>query len=228
MSGDYETCKETLEKAVDLEPEDAQGHYLLALAYQRSVNDNLDKAQDQFKEALRADPEFSQAYLALGRLYRNVPGNEALAIEQIKKALAAAQKADDVELATQAHAELARLYYARDQYDQCIDEWMQVLETRPDDSAAHRRLGLCYAMRRRTGDMEQAIEELETALKIDFDHIDAYYFYLGQYYAMQDEYPRAFLAWDQFLRFSDNEELNATVREWMAAYRAALEEEDGP
>ncbi len=103
-----------------------------------------------------------------------------------------------------------------------------MLEDFPEDADAHRRIALCYAMRRQEGDMEQAIDEFEQALKLDFEHLDAYYFYLGQYYAFQEDYPRAFLAWDQFLRLSNNQELKAEVRKWIGAYREALEEETAP
>jgi hypothetical protein len=84
-------------------------------------------------------------------------------------------------------------------------------------------------MRGEGGDLGRAVAELEQALTHDFDYIDAYYFYLGEYYATEEkDYPRAFLAWDQFLRFSDNEELESRVHEWMDAYQSALEEEGGP
>jgi tetratricopeptide (TPR) repeat protein len=83
-------------------------------------------------------------------------------------------------------------------------------------------------MRRNEGDLERAIDELELALDLDFEHMDAYYFYLGQLYASQEDYPRAFLAWDQFLRFSDNEELKEQVRGWIEDFEAALREERTP
>jgi tetratricopeptide (TPR) repeat protein len=228
-SGDFSACIESLEKAVELEPDDSQGHYFLALAYQYGAQDGLDKAEAQYQEALRADPSLGRAHLALASLYRSVPGKEVLAVEEVKRALDLALEANDEELATRARSELARLYYARDQYDECIDEWKQVLESEPDDSAAHRRLGLCYAMRGEEGDLEQAVTELERALVLDYSHVDAYYFFLGRYYAEEKkDYPRAMFAWDQFLRLSDNKELRGRVREWVEAYQADLEEEKSP
>lgn len=228
ISGDYEACIQTLQKAVEIEPDDAWGRYWLGLAYQHGAEDGLDKALVEYQKALRVDPRLGKAHLALGLLLRDTPGQEVLAIEEVKKALDAALEAGDEELAAKAHAELASLYYARDEYDRCVEQWKQVLETTPDDADAHRRLGLCYAMRRGTGDLESAVQEMETALALDFDHMDAYYFYLGQYYATQKDYPRAIFAWDQFLRFSDSEELNAEVRGWIRSYQEALTEEQEP
>jgi tetratricopeptide (TPR) repeat protein len=226
--GEVEQCVEGLEKAVELAPDDSRNRFWLGLAYQQSAQDGVDKAREQFLKALRMDPEFAQAHLALGSLYRSQPGNEALAFEELERALAAAIESGDVELETKARSELAAFYYAQDNYAQCVEQWMEVLEENPEDADAHRRIALCYAMRRDQGDMEQAISEFEQALQLDFEHMDAYYFYLGQYYASQDDYPRAFLAWDQFLRFSDNEELKAEVRELLDAYQEALEGEVAP
>ena len=228
ISGDYETCIKTLQKAVEMEPDDAWGRYWLGLAYQHGAEDGLDKSLAEYQEALRVDPRLGKAHLALGLLLRDMPGQQVLAIEEVKKALDAALEVGDEELAAKAHAELASLYYARDEYDRCIEQWKQVLETTPDDADAHRRLGLCYAMRRGTGDLELAVQEMETALALDFDHMDAYYFYLGQHYATQKDYGRAIFAWDQFLRFSDSEELNAEVRGWIRSYQEALTEEKEP
>ena len=225
MFGANEECVETLEKAVRLAPDDAQVHFWLALAYQQSSQDGFDQALDHYGEALRLEPDLGRAYIALGDIYQSRPGNEPLAIEAYNKALQVAVKVGDEELATRARAALAQVYYLQDHYDKCIDEWTQVLEADPDDADAHRRLGLCYAMRRGTGDLERAVTEMETALSLDFQ-MDAYYFYLGQYYATRDEPARAMLAWDQFLRFSDNPELNAEVRRWMEAYQEALGEEE--
>ena len=103
-----------------------------------------------------------------------------------------------------------------------------MLEEYPEDPDARRRLGLCYAMRRNECEMERAIAELELGLKLDFEQMDAYYFYLGRYYALQEDYPRAFLAWDQFLRFSDNEELKEEVRGWIARFEEMLQADTSP
>ena len=225
---EYEPCVEALEKAVELAPDDSLNRYWLGLAYQQSAQQGENRAHEQYVEALRIDPEFGLAHLALGRLYRSQPGNEALALEALERALDAALESGDEDLEAKARSELAAFYYGQDNYAQCIEEWLEVLEEYPEDADAHRRIALCYAMRREEGDIEQAIDEFERALQLDFEQMDAYYFYLGQYYAHQDDYPRAFLAWEQFLRFSDNEELKAQVGEWLEAYREAMEREAAP
>jgi tetratricopeptide (TPR) repeat protein len=228
LRGENEACIEALEKAVELAPDDPLGRYWLGLAYQRVAQDGQQKAEEQFFEALRLEPDLGRAHLALGSLYRGQPGQEARSFEELQRALSAAVETGDEDLEVKARTELAVLYYGQDNYDQCVEEWLRVLEEYPEDADARRRLGLCYAMRRNESDLERAIAELEMALKLDFEQMDAYYFYLGQYYASQEDYPRAFLAWDQFLRFSDNEELKDEVRGWIEHFRQALQEETTP
>jgi len=216
LSGEYEVCVRTLEKAVEMEPDDRWGRYWLAVAYQQSADDGFDKALAQYEQVLRMEPEFAEAHLSLGLLYRSQPGKEVLAIEEFKQALDAAVHAKDKDLAAKARAELATQYYAQDNYSQCVDEWQQVLAVSPDDAVAHRRLGLCYAMRGEEGDLEQAVAELEQALVLEFGYVDVYYFFLSRYYATEKEdYPRAIWAMEQFLRFSDDEEIKAEARDWI-------------
>jgi superkiller protein 3 len=228
LSGDGTACIETLEKAVRLEPDNSRGHYLLALAYQQNAQGGLDSAVREFGEALRIEPQLAIAYLAMAELYASHSGYESLAIEAYQEAARVARDNGDQAVETRANAGLARLYYRQDEYDKCIDKWQQVLEVDAEDPDAHRRLGLCYAMRMQEGDLERAVGAMETALVLDYGQIDAYYFYLGQYYATQEEWWRAMLAWDQFLRFSKDEERNEMVREWMEAYRQSLEQEGAP
>ena len=83
-------------------------------------------------------------------------------------------------------------------------------------------------MRQGVGDLEKAVAALEQSLQLDFGQLDAYYFSLGQFYASQQEYARAFFAWDQFLRFSEDEELKAEVRAMLEAMQRAMEEGQAP
>jgi superkiller protein 3 len=228
LSGDGTACMETLEKAVRLEPDNARGHYLLALAYQQNAQGDLDSALREFGEALRIEPQLAIAHLAMGDLYASQPGYEPLAIEAYQEAARIAHDTGSQGVETRAYAGLARLYYRQDDYDECIDTWQQALEGDPEDPDAYRRLGLCYAMRQEEGDLERAVGAMEAALVLDYGQIDAYYFYLGQYYATQEEWWRAMLAWDQFLRFSEDEERNEIVREWMQGLHQAIEEESAP
>ena len=216
LRGDYTTCIETLERAVEMEPDDSMGRFWLALAYQNDAETDLNRALSEYAEALKIDPDLAKAHLALGDLYADRPGREAIAVEAYTYALGLAVEQGDAELASEASSALARLYYAQDDYSLCIEEAKKVLAADPDDPDAHRRLGLCYGMRGGQGDLEQALVHLEEALRGQFLNLDAYYFYLGQYYAERQDLARAVWSWEQFLRFSENEEMNAQVRQFLA------------
>lgn len=215
LHGNLPECVAALEESVALDPEDADGHYLLAAAYHQSALHGFNESLKQYQEAIARDPQNGRAYVGLGLLYGQETGKEALAFETFQKALQVATETDDEVAALKARSELAALYYAQDNYTQCIEEWTQVLEATPDDPAAHRRLGLCYAMRDDQGDLEQAISELERSMVLSFGPIDAYYYYLGHLYARQEDYDHALWSWEQFLHFSQNPELNQEVQNWV-------------
>jgi tetratricopeptide (TPR) repeat protein len=228
LRGDYDACTETLRTAVELEPDNPQGHYWLGLAHHQGAEDGFAEAERAYLRSLHLEPGSAKTHLALGGLYQSQPGMEALAFEQIDEALRLAIQNQEPEVEAKAHAELARYYYAQNNYDLCVQEWQKVLEDQPEDEDALRRLGFCLAMRSERGDLESAVAALERSLELDFGQMDAYYFYLGQYYASQEEYTRAFFAWDQFLRFSEDEELKAEVRTWLQAYQEAMQEGEAP
>jgi tetratricopeptide (TPR) repeat protein len=213
IKGEYDECVRTLERAVELDPDDKMGHYWLGSAYQSSSEDGFEKSLGHYLEALRRDPEFGEAHLGLAFLYKSQPGKEALSIEEFKQALESEWEFYDEEYRSIARAELANLYYGQNDYDRCIQEWKQVLEDDSEDARAHFRLGLCYGMRGREGDLEKAVAEMEEGLALGFSNVDIYYQFLGKLREEQDDRAGAIWAWEQFLRFSDDEDLNAEVRE---------------
>ena len=213
IKGQYDECVRTLERAVELDPDDKMGHYWLGSAYQSSAEDGFEKSVGHYLEALRRDPEFGEAHLGLAFLYKSQPGREVLSIEEFKKALESEWEIYDEEYRSVARAELANLYYGQNEYDRCIEEWTLVLKDDSDDARAHFRLGLCYGMRGREGDLEKAVSEMEEGLALGFSNVDIYYQFLGKLREEQDDRAGAIWAWEQFLRFSDDEDLNAEVRE---------------
>lgn len=225
--GDTERCIATLEHAVEMEPDDPLNHYFLAIAYQENAGATLSRAFDQFEETLELNPDLGEAHYHLGLLHRSQPGSEALALESFYRALQVAVDTEDDDLAAKVHAELASLYTGWDNFTRCIESWEEVLKRKPDDSDAHRRLGLCYAMRGEKGDLEKAVIEMEQALVRDFDQIDAYYYFLGKYYALErGDHDRAAWALEQFMRLTDNEQLKSQVEEWIE--QGIAEMEDAP
>ena len=217
MRGELDPCTEALEKAAEMEPDDAWGRFWLASAYQRSAVDGFEKALAQYQEALRLDERFGEAHLGLAYLYQSRPGSEAESFEEFQMALDAALEAENEELATTARVELAAIYYAQDNYGRCIEESSKVVQAKPDEPYGHFRLGLCYAMRGREGDLDFAMAQLHESILLGGDHIDVYFFFLGQYHYTNEDYARAAWAWEQFLGFSNNDEVKDVVRSQLEA-----------
>jgi tetratricopeptide (TPR) repeat protein len=228
LNDEVEACAEALRAAIALDPENAQGHYWLALAYQQGAEERFAEAERAYLRALSLEPDSAKMHLALGGLYQGQPGMEAQAFEQFSEALRLAVQTGEDKLEARARSELARYYYGQNNYDLCIQELQKALEKQPKDEDTLRRLGLCFAMRGGTGDLEQAVAALEESLLLDFGQIDTYYLVLGQLYASQDEHWRALFAWDQLMRLSDNEELKAEVGRWLEEYQQAMREGRAP
>jgi tetratricopeptide (TPR) repeat protein len=66
-AGDNPQALKYYRQALDLDPEDPQGHYNLAEMYYDT--DDLSGAETECREALRLDPGFAYAYLTLGNIY---------------------------------------------------------------------------------------------------------------------------------------------------------------
>jgi len=83
-AGDSGLALDLLLKAEKEDPENPHIHYNLGIAY--LGKDLLDKSEQQFKEAIRLKPDFSEAYNYLGRIYLYRGQTEA-AIQCFQKAL---------------------------------------------------------------------------------------------------------------------------------------------
>src|SRR5437867_3744064 len=70
QSGHYQEAIEPLQKAINKKPDASKemaGHYLLALAY-TGLN-KYQEAVESYKEAIKLNPNFTNAYIGLGKAY---------------------------------------------------------------------------------------------------------------------------------------------------------------
>lgn len=151
---------------------EAYRYFVKAMYHVGNINANLssrpeaDLAVDLFKKAVEVDPNYALAHAQLGYTYTKIAvfleENPAW-IELAKQELAAAERLNP-ELAD-VHA--ARYFIAFSQYEgwQVETAFRELqLAQELDPNAAHLELGDLYA---HVGAEEKAVEEYETALKID-------------------------------------------------------------
>lgn len=147
-----------------------------------------EEAIKQFKKAIEKKPDYAEAYNNLGVAY--------IGAEKFDDAVNALEKA--IELSprfTEAYFSLGRAYYLNKEYYKAIDAFTNLIGKNPDDNLlvnAYYHLSLIFmdkgqpkdsaealtaaaTIYEKHGDVEKAIEELETAVGIYPDSASAHY-----------------------------------------------------
>jgi tetratricopeptide (TPR) repeat protein len=155
QNGRYQEAVEPLKKALDKKPDASKemaGHYLLALAY-TGLN-RLQEAIEAYKAAIKLNPNFTNAYIGLGKAYFTLEYYEDAA-ETYKKAVSL-----DPSYAV-GHFSLGVAYIGLKRYKEAIEPLNKALSLKADFVEARYYLGVAHA---RLGDKESALKEQE-ALK---------------------------------------------------------------
>jgi len=145
-------AKSAAQKAIELDPDLADGHVSLALV-ELSYDWDLAGAAREFSRALELNPNsatarhwYSHYFMAAGDLDR--------ATEQMREALRLEPLSPSINIGVGWC-----LYYSR-HYDQAIEQFRSVVEIDPSLPLAHQTLGMAYQQK---GQFDQAIEEYKRA-----------------------------------------------------------------
>ena len=145
-------AKSAAQKAIELDPDLADGHVSLALV-ELSYDWDLAGAAREFSRALELNPNsatarhwYSHYFMAAGDLDR--------ATEQMREALRLEPLSPSINIGVGWC-----LYYSR-HYDQAIEQFRSVVEIDPSLPLAHQTLGMAY---QQEGQFDQAIEEYKRA-----------------------------------------------------------------
>ncbi len=161
---------------------------------------DMAEARRLFQRAGDLDPNFAQAFAALGyTLYLQVVFSYADSpLEDLELALRLANKAvalDDKE--AMAHLALGRVQTLRGEYDAAIAELRTAIDLNPSSALARHGLGLALML---TGQLDKAISELDAAIRLTprDPYVWAFYAYrawasvlLGDYEAAVEDARRA-------------------------------------
>jgi tetratricopeptide (TPR) repeat protein len=202
---------EQFEQIVQLEPNAIDNHLLLGRLY--ILNKDLLKAENEFKTAVRLQPDSEEAVTNLAYLY-NEEGDQAKAAQTLssvpepgrsaklysalgytyeqqkdyKKAIAAYRKAVELDKENlDAMRGLAQNLLSDGQLEAAIEEYKLIVEADPQDAQAQLRIA---EIQRRSGKLDAALESLKKAESLVQDSMEVPYNF-ALVYAAQGRYDDA-------------------------------------
>jgi tetratricopeptide (TPR) repeat protein len=139
---------------------DANEYFLLGCTYEsfRSYSEAI----EAYKESLRRDPNYSDAYINLGVVYYKL-GKYSDAIEAFKEA----SKVQPDSLLV--YRKLGTAYIIRGAYSEAVDAFRKATDIEPNNAEAHFNLGIAFFL---TGDKTAAFEEYITLRDMDKERAD--------------------------------------------------------
>ena len=136
--------------------DNAKEHCNLGIVYYKKKL--YDKGIEEYKEAIRIDPDCAEAHLGLGLAYYGEKGLYDEAIEEYKEAIRI--KPDFAEV----HFRLGWAYDEKGLDDKAIKEYKEAISIKPDFAWAHYNLGMVYFFLNRR---EDALDEYKILKKLD-------------------------------------------------------------
>ena len=166
--------------------------------FSHDTRDSNDEASDLFQRAIDLDPNYADAYAALGFSYYEavISGWSEFNAEELERAEALAQKALALDpLTTRAYRLLAQLHLFRKRFDLALAQVDRALEINPSDADNYADRGAILAW---AGKAAEALPWLEGALR--FDQADGFASArLCMAYYLLRRYPEALDAGDRAL-----------------------------
>jgi len=139
---------------------DANEYFLLGCEYENSHS--YKEAIEAYKESLRMNPNYPDAYINLGVVYYKL-GKYSDAIEAFKEAA----KVEPNSLLV--YRKLGTAYIIRGAYSEAVDAFRKATDIDPNNAEAHFNLGIAYFL---TGDKTAAFQEYITLRDIDKERSD--------------------------------------------------------
>ena len=141
------------------------------------------QAIQNFKEAIRINPDDAVAYFGLGDVYSDLYCYEK-AIGAYREAIKIGHSDD--------YAKLGDNYLSLSRYNEAIEAYKESIRINPDDADVHLALGdaYCSAYGSDTNCPEEAIESYKEAIRLNPNSFDAHWF-LGHFYYESSRYTDA-------------------------------------
>ncbi len=155
----YLSVAENLRAFINNPPPDQAGKIDFT-AVRKQIDDNMVKAEDNFKKAISLYNNYGQALYSLAAVYDR-EGKLPEAIKQFEKLQTTNQRDPSVLF------QLGLLYYRNNQKDNAFNAWQQAVVLFPNYSNARWYLSLVYEER---GDLISALNQVEEIAKLNLDN----------------------------------------------------------
>jgi tetratricopeptide (TPR) repeat protein len=153
--GEYDKARKAFKEAARRDPDNAEAHYRLGLAY-RELNE-MDYALRAFEQSIRINPDYTEAHYDLGMAYKKFNRYDA-ALNSFRAAVRLDPGSADAQ------------YYLGDTYldaglkKEALAAFLKAVEIKPDHAEAHYGLGRIYVM---FSDIGAALREYKILLSLD-------------------------------------------------------------
>ena len=144
-----------------------------------------------FEKAIELDPDYSFAYVGLGRAYNNQAsyGCTEFPTQALQQSEDLALKALSIdESNADAYALLGFVYTYFERYDRAIKNLNLAIQLNPNDANSLKTRGHALIW---SGRVDDAIHSLETAFRFDPNQAPGTFMFLGIGYYLKDQYGKA-------------------------------------
>jgi tetratricopeptide (TPR) repeat protein len=189
---DYENCAAAIQKAIEIEPANADAYYLKGMALME--NEKMNLATESFQRAVTINQGHYDALMQLGYIWEKK--DQKMAIEYFKSAVKANK------LSTEALYNLGLLYQENDQPTKAIESYEMILKLDSSNKLAIYNIG--YVNLVYLNKYSEGANWFTKVIKIDPDYSDAL-FNRGYCFELLKEKEKARLDYMQVLKLNVND-----------------------
>lgn len=195
-------------EAIKLDPLESRYHWEIAKSY--FADGELEKAEKEFKQTIRLNDGFGEAYKELGRLYMRT-GDLEKAVFYLKEGL----RKPGISSPQNMHNWIAISYYGQNKFQEAESEWLEALRIKENENVL---LNLALAYRDREF-FDKATDSLKRAVRANPRFAPAHY-HLALLFLKNKDFEQATKYFDQTVELDPNGEQGKSALEYLKMLKA--------